>query len=628
MNWLIENWETVFTLALLVFALVSFMMEKLSTDVTAVIVFAIIVAVSVTTHNLPLASKVDLPEIKDILSVFGNPAPVTIAAMFMVSAALSKCHVIEGISSFLGRLGKLPYPSFMLFLVLTVAFISAFVNNTPVVVVFLPVVLALSKQMGISSSKLLIPMSYASIFGGCCTLVGTSTNVLASGILEATLDKNGKAMEPLEMFELAKFGLPLMFAGTIYLMFFGRRLLPDREALTTILSDIEQKDFITEALVRRNSSLLGKTAAESGLKKLKGLRILEIVRKGTTLIGPKDQIALLAGDRIVLSCRPSTIVEARSMEGLDIVGESEFGLEQVSTAAGVMVEGVIGPASPLSALSLREINFRKRYNVTIMAIHRKGRNVTSELENIRLHQTDTLLLLGSEEAIDNLRKTEDLILLDRPPVPVENTRRKAPIVIGVIVGIVALASLTPMPIVASAVIGVAILFLTNCIKPKEGYQAVEWSILVLIYGMLALGLTMEKSGASQLIASGLEGLFHNLPDGLQDWEPILILAAIYLATSLLTETLSNTATIALMAPITIQMAYKLGYDDPKPFLIATCIAASASFTTPIGYQTNTYVYSVGGYKFRDFVKIGLPLNLLYFSISVALISHWAGFWPK
>ena len=621
------TWEIVFAFSVLAWALFSFIKEKLSTDVTAITVFAVVVATSVIAHNL--AIEVALPKIEEILGVFANPAPVTIAAMFVVSAALSKCHVIEGISTFLGRLGKLPYPSFMLFLILSVAFISAFVNNTPVVVVFLPVVLALSKKMGIPSSKLLIPMSYASIFGGCCTLVGTSTNILASGVLEASglSDENGVPMKPLGMFELAKFGLPLMAVGTIYLMLFGRRLLPNREALTTILSDIEQKDFITEAIVRRNSPLLGKTASESGLKKLKGLRILEIVRKGSTLTGPKDQIALRAGDRIILSCRPSTIASARNVEGLDIVGESEFGLEQVSSAAGVMVEGVIGPASPLAALSLREINFRKRYNITVMAIHRKGRNVTSELENIRLHQTDTLLLLGSESAIENLRKSEDLILLDRSPVPVEDMRRKAPIVLSVIVGIVALATLTPMPIVASAVIGVAILFLTNCIKPKEGYQAIEWSILVLIYGMLALGLAMKESGASDLIAHGLaDSMLSFAPEELQ---PILLLAAIYLATAILTETLSNTATIALMAPISIEMATELPFiGDPRPFLIATCIAASASFTTPIGYQTNTYVYSVGGYKFRDFVIIGLPLNLLYFGISVTLISHWAGFWPK
>ena len=222
------TWEIAFTFALLAFALISFIKEKLSTDVTAITVFAVIVATSVITHNL--ANEVALPKIDDILGVFANPAPVTIAAMFVVSAALSNCHVIEGISSFLGRLSNMPYPSFMLFLVLSVAFISAFVNNTPVVVVFLPVVLALSKKMGIPSSKLLIPMSYASIFGGCCTLVGTSTNILASGVLEASgiLDENGAPMKPLGMFELAKFGLPLLVVGTIYLMVFGRRLLPNR----------------------------------------------------------------------------------------------------------------------------------------------------------------------------------------------------------------------------------------------------------------------------------------------------------------------------------------------------------------------------------------------------------------
>ncbi|MFP6855164.1 MAG: SLC13 family permease, partial [Opitutales bacterium] len=596
---------------LLIFALGSFIKEKLSTDVTAITVFAILVGVSVLTESKKL------PAINDLFGVFANPAPVTIAAMFVVSAALSKCHVIESISSFLGRLGTLPYPSFMLFLILSVAFISAFVNNTPVVVVFLPVVLGLSKQMGIPSSKLLIPMSYASIFGGCCTLVGTSTNVLASGVMES----NG--LRPLGMFELAEFGLPLLAIGTLYLIFFGRRLLPDRDALTTILSDIQQKEFITEALVRRNSTLVGQTALESGLNKLQGLRILEIIRKGVTLTGPKNQLAMRSGDRLVLSCRPSTIAEAHSMDGLDIAGESEFGLEQVSTAAGVMVEGVIGPASPLAGLTLREINFRKHYNVTVMAIHRKGQNVTPELERIRLDQTDTLLLLGSEDAIDRLRNSEDLILLDRPPVPVENMRRKAPIVISVIIGIVTLASLDIMPIVATTIIGVAVLFLTNCIKPKESYQAIEWSILILIYGMLGLGLAMKTSGASDLIANGLgQEILAHAPKAM---EPLLLLIVIYLATSILTEILSNTATIALMAPIAIEMALELQH-DPRPFLIATCIAASASFTTPIGYQTNTYVYSVGGYKFRDFVKIGLPLNFLYFCLSVTMIYKWTD-WP-
>jgi len=292
-----------------------------------------------------------------------------------------------------------------------------------------------------------------------------------------------------------------------------------------------------------------------------------------------------------------------------------------------MVEGVIGPASPLISLSISEIDFRKRHNVAVIAIHRKGRNLTQEIDSIRLRSTDTLLLLGSEESIENIRLGEDLILLDRPPVPVKDMSRKAPVVIGVIVGVVGFSAFGVMPIAASAIIGVAILFLTGCIKPKDGYASVEWNILVLIYGMLTLGLAMKSSGASNLIAEALSsGVFAYAPEELR---PFLLLSAIYLTTAVLTEILSNNATIVLMAPISLELASRLnlGVEDARAFLLATCIAASASFTTPIGYQTNTYVYSVGGYRFRDFVKIGLPLNLLYFFSSVVLIGCFWEFHP-
>ena len=613
------SWEIVFVTFLLLAALVSFILERVPTDVTAITVFAIITIVSIFTGSERL------PGLDEILGVFANPAPLTIAAMFVVSAALGKCHLIEAASGYLTRLVGIGYRGFLLVLVASVALISAFVNNTPVVVVFLPVVMSLAKSMNISSSKLLIPLSYASIFGGCCTLVGTSTNVLASGIM----GKNEiyPEMEPLGMFELAKVGLPLFFVATGYLVLFGRRLLPDREALASILSDIQQKEFLTEAIVLSDSSLDGKTVDESGLSNLKRMRLLDVCREGRVLTGDKGKLVLRSGDRLILSCRPSGIVESRNIDGLDLLSETTLGLEQVSSASGVMVEGVIGPASPLISLSISEIDFRKRHNVAVIAIHRKGRNLTQEIDSIRLRSTDTLLLLGSEESIENIRIGEDLILLDHPPVPVEDMSRKAPVVIGVIVGIVGFSAFGVMPIAASAIIGVAILFLTGCIKPKDGYASVEWNMLVLIYGMLTLGLAMKSSGASNLIAEALaSGVFAYAPEELR---PFLLLSAIYLTTAVLTEILSNNATIVLMAPISLELASRLnfGAEDARSFILATCIAASASFTTPIGYQTNTYVYSVGGYRFRDFVKIGLPLNLLYFFSSVVLIGYFWGFYP-
>jgi len=613
------SWEIVFVLFLLFAALVSFILERVPADVTAITIFAIITIVSIFTGSERL------PGLDEILGVFANPAPLTIAAMFVVSAALGKCHLIEVASGYLTRLVGIGYRGFLLVLVACVALISAFVNNTPVVVVFLPVVMSLAKSMNISSSKLLIPMSYASIFGGCCTLVGTSTNVLASGIM--VKNEIYPEMEPLGMFELAKVGLPLFFVATGYLVLFGRRLLPDREALASILSDIQQKEFLTEAIVLSDSSLAGKTVDESGLSDLKGMRLLDVCRDGQVLARDKGTLVLRSGDRLILSCRPSGIVKSRNIEGLDLLRETKLGLEQVSSASGVMVEGVIGPASPLISLSISEIDFRKRHNVAVIAIHRKGRNLTQEIDSIRLRSTDTLLLLGSEESIENIRLGEDLILLDHPPVPVEDMSRKAPVVLGVIGGIVGLSAVGLMPIAASALIGVAILFLTGCIKPKDGYASIEWNILVLIYGMLSLGLAMKSSGASNLIAKALSsGVFAYAPEELR---PFLLLCAIYLTTTVLTEILSNNATIVLMAPISLELAQGLNLvaEDARSFLLAACIAASASFTTPIGYQTNTYVYSVGGYRFRDFVKIGLPLNLLYFFSSVVLIGCYWKFHP-
>ena len=614
------SWEIVFVLFLLLGALVSFLLERVPTDVTAITVFALITTVSI------ISDSERLPGLNEILGVFANPAPLTIAAMFIVSAALGKCHLIEAVSGYLSRLVGIGYRGFLLVLVASVALISAFVNNTPVVVVFLPVVMSLAKSMNISSSKLLIPMSYASIFGGCCTLVGTSTNVLASGII--VKNEIYPEMKPLGMFELAQVGLPLFFVATGYLVLFGRRLLPDREALASILSDIQQKEFLTEAIVLSDSSLDGKTVDESGLYDLKRMRLLDVCREGRrVLAGDKGKLVFRSGDRLILSCRPSGIVESRNIDGLDLLSETSLGLEQVSSASGIMVEGVLGPTSPLISLSISEIDFRKRHNVAVIAIHRKGRNLTQEIDSIRLRSTDTLLLLGSEKSIDSVRLSEDLILLDHPPVPVEDMSRKVPVVLGVIGGIVGFSALGLMPIAASALIGVAILFLTGCIKPKDGYAAVEWNILVLIYGMLTLGLAMQFSGASNLIAKALSsGVFAHAPEELR---PFLLLCAIYLTTTVLTEILSNNATIVLMAPISLELAsgLNLGAEDARSFLLATCIAASASFTTPIGYQTNTYVYSVGGYRFRDFVKIGLPLNLLYFFSTVVLLGCFWEFHP-
>ena len=598
-------------LGLLLATLVSFVLEKVSVDITALALFGIIIAIS----GLELSEQ--WPSLDRVLSVLANEAPLTIAAMFIISAALNRCRLIEQASETLSKFCKYGYTKFTLSLLALVAFVSAFINNTPVVVL-LPVVMSLSRTLGVSSSKLLIPVSYASIFGGCCTLVGTSTNILASGIMSES--SVYPEMPPMEMFELSTIALPLLAISMGFLVLFGRKLLPDREALSNIISDIDRKEFLTEAVVLDGSPLIGKKIQDTEINSLSGVRLLDVVRKGQTGSRSISELALQAGDRLVLSCRPQGIIETRELKGVDLFNETRLGIEQISSKTGVMVEGVVGPSSSLISKSLSDASFRTRFNITILALHRGGKNLSTQIDGIRLQPSDTLLLLGTEESIERLRKSEEVILLDQPPLPASNMKRKSPIVLSVLLGIIIIATLGILPISVASIVGVSILLVTGCIKPSEAYQSVEWNILILIYGMLALGTTMESTGVSSMIATLVGGLGMEFFD--PSWHAITVLIVLYLITAIMTEILSNNATIVIMAPIALELAKQMdmGLEHARAYILTACIAASASFVTPIGYQTNTFVYTVGGYRFRDFMKIGIFFNLIYFTGTILLVS--------
>jgi di/tricarboxylate transporter len=598
------EWQLIFTISLLVAALASFIWERVSVDVTAIIVFGVLLLASA----LPFRGS--LPTTGQLLEVFSNPAPLAIAALFIMSSALEKCGLIDQLARSMDYLSRLGYHGLLIAMVLLVAFISAFINNTPVVVIFLPVILSLSRKVGTPASKLLIPLSYASIFGGVCTLVGTSTNILASGLIEEA------GYAPISMFELSKIGIPLLFIGTLYLALFAHRNLPVRESLTSILSDEERKEFFTEAFIRPNSSLIGKSFKGSDLQRAKGLRLLEIIRGGVAVTGSIVDSPLAAGDRLVLACRPSGFVQARSVEGLRLAAEEREGLETISAHEGSIVEGVIGPRSSIIGKTITELNFRQRFRMILLAIHRRGINMRDRIDTLPLEEGDTILMMGTDSAREQIRHGEDILLLDRPHTPSQDFRQKAPIVLIAMLAIVGAVSLNLLSITVAAILGVGVVLVTGVLRPKEAYGSVDWSILILIYGMLGLGTAMETTGASSHIA----GLITQMPRmGLSDTTYlILMLACVYLTTTILTEVLSNNATIVIMVPIAIQLGLSLGV-DPRPFVIAACVASSASFSTPIGYQTNTYVYSVGGYRFADFARLGIPLNALYLIGTVTII---------
>ncbi|HUG12567.1 MAG TPA: SLC13 family permease [Opitutaceae bacterium] len=596
------TWEIALVIVILIGALVSFALERVPADQTALTVMMIVLFAG-------------LISAEQAFSVFGNPAPITVGAMFVLSAALEKCGLIDRFAVLLGGATRFGYAGVLLVMFVIVATTSAFINNTPVVVIFLPVMINLSRKMGIAASKFLIPLSYAAIAGGTCTLIGTSTNILVSSILVQN------DAPPFRMFELASVGVPLAALSLAYILLFGRKLLPNRESLTSILTEDERREYITEAFVPVDSPIAGKLLTETGLLKNRGVRVIDIVRHETPITTPINAVRLEVGDRLVLACRPTGVAHARSVAGLDLVAELNLGLGQISAHEGAIVEGIIGPNSGLIGHSLSESNFRQRFHMIVLAVHRSGRNVREKFGTLPLEFGDTLLMIGPNDAIRNLRGETDILLIDQQHVPAESLRKKAPLVGAIVAATVVVASLGVLPIQVAALAACVLLFWSGCLTISDAYKSVQWNILFLIYGSLTLGLALQETGAAELIAANLiAAVTHFAPDS---HKALVLLACIYLMTTVLTEILSNNAAAVVMATLAIGITAALQVDS-RPFLVAVTIAASASFATPIGYQTNTYVYGAGGYRFSDFLKIGIPLNLIYFIGSMVLIPR---VWP-
>jgi di/tricarboxylate transporter len=582
------TWEIAFVLGLLMLALLAFVWEKYPPDIVALSIFSILLLSGV------------LPREK-AMAVFANPAPITVAAMFVLSAALVKCGAIDQLTALFSKLSFLPYPAVVFLLVAFVAFISAWINNTPVVVVFVPVVLGLARQMKLPASKFLIPLSYAAVLGGTCTLIGTSTNLVVNGIL---IEQGQPGMA---MFELA-------WLGAV-----GKWLLPVREMLTSILTEEERREYLTEAFVPTGSPLIGQTLKDSALIKARGFRVIEIVRDGIALSSAHDTTPLQAGDRLVLACRPSGIARARAMPGFDFTAEA--GLEQIAAHEGVIFEGAVAPHASLVGQTISELNFRQRYRVIVLAVHRRGQSVRDNLATLPLEMGDILLMMGTPQAINTLRQGDDIILFDRPPIPSFSLHSRIPLVLATIAAVVLAETLDFIPIEIGAITGSVFLCLTGCLKAKEAYESIEWDLLFVIFGMLALGAAMQHTGAAAWIAQNIIVGVDHLITGPS--KPLIMLASIYVVTMVLTEILSNNAVAALMIPIGLSIAAEAGL-NPRPFIIAITFAASAAFATPIGYQTNTYVYGIGGYRFKDFLKIGVPLNILCFLVAMYIIPKvWA-----
>lgn len=590
------TWQILLVFGLLAISFALMVWEKLSLDIVAMLTFSALLVTGILTPG-------------EAFKVFSNDAAITVACMFILSAALERTGVIETIAHRLNRaVGKSDWIVLLLMLPI-VAVVSAFINNTPVVVVFMPIMISMAVARGLKPSKLLIPLSFASILGGLCTLIGTSTNILVS----STAQQMGQP--PLRMFELGRIGWVLAGVGLLYLITIGRKLLPDRETLASTLQSIESKQYLTEVLVTSDSPLVGKKLAETPLANQPKARVFEVIRLGEMVYTPLDELVFKAGDRLRLTTPLASVLELNQLKGVELLPKAALGVELVGAQKAIVAESVIGPRSSLIGHSIRDVNFRRRYGVLVLAVHRQGVNLRADFADVKLHYGDTLLVEGPESAMRRLRGHRDFLLLLDVPETVKR-RRKQVLAVGAIGLVVGLATFNVLPIGALAVIAAVGVVATGCLDVDEAYESVDWKIIFLIFGMLALGLALEKTKGAELVAA-------TLIRGLGGWGPLVVLSAVVLLTSTLTNFLSNNAVAVLLTPIAIQAASAMQV-SPRPFIIAVALGASACFATPIGYQTNTLVYGAGGYKFRDFIKVGLPLNLLFCVVAIYLIPK---FWP-
>jgi len=551
---------------------------------------------------------------QELFQVFGNEAVVTVACMFVLSSALERTGVIA-------RMGALidPYVgrtdlSLSLFLLPLVAVLSAFINNTPVVLVFMPMVMAIAARQNIRPSKLLIPLSFASIFGGCCTLIGTSTNILVS----STAERMGE--RPFEMFDLTLVGSILAVVGMVYLWTFGRKILPERDTLSTILQTTQNRQFFTEAIVVPGSSLIGQRLSDSPIASLPKARIIEVIR-GDELIGVAlNEIVFEAGDRVRMSTVLSSVMELKDLSGLEIQQQDGLdGLEWVGTQKAALVECVVSPRSSMMGKTIARVDLRRAFGVLVLAVHRHGVNLREKLQSTVLQYGDTLLLEGTETAIKRLRESRDLIVLGEQPhlLPLKHKQWLAGLSI---VFMVVASVFTSMPIGALALSAAIFVILSGCLDMDEAYKAIDWRVIFLICGMLGIGLALEKTSGVGWLAENMIALF-----GYYQCPGFVIISGIILLTSVLTTFLSNNAVAVIMTPIAIEVAQFFEM-NPAPFMVAVAMGASACFASPVGYQTNALVYGAGGYVFRDFIRVGLPLNLLiWLTASIAIPSIW-GLW--
>ncbi|ELR99904.1 SLC13 family permease [Gloeocapsa sp. PCC 73106] len=589
--------EIFLTLGILVLAFVAFVFEWLPVDLTALCVAIVLMFVGLVT-----------PE--EGISGFSNSATITVMAMFILSAGVTRTGVLEIVRDWLIIWGG-KNPTRQIFVLgIIIGPISAFINNTAVVAIFIPIVEEWCKKQGISVSKLLIPLSYVTVLAGMITLVGTSTNIVASGV------SKDLGYGEFGLFQFTALGVITFSVGLIYLAFAAPHLLPNRRSPENQLLDqgYQLKEYLSEVIITPRSSLIGQTLAQSSLQRKFDFDVLELIRNDVHLPQPLGDRVFNAGDILLVYCTRDDLLKIKEEKGLELFPNIQFQEDDLTSTLSSGEEGLaevlILSNSRLVGTTLKDIRFRQRYNSTVLAIRRGSELLKGRLGKIPLRFGDLLLVQGPKQSLVGLQTTRELLVLEQKE-PELLRKDKAWVALAIIFGVIVAAAFEWVPILQGSLAGIILMVITGCLRPGEVYGSVRWDIIFMLAGLIPLGIAMDNSGATAWLADGLVAIGGNLSG-------YALLTFFYLVTSIMTEILSNNAAVILMIPVAVNVANTLGL-NPLAFMFAVTFAASNSYMTPIGYQTNTMVYTPGSYKFLDFTRVGAPLNLILTILTPLLI---------
>ena len=595
------NPDIIFILSLITFGFILFVVELFSIYVTAMILLSILFLFGYLT-----------PE--EATSGFSNPAVLTIAFLFIISKALQKTRILEYLVIKVRRLADKSMILGRAVYLLTIGLASAVVNNTAIVAIFMPVTIRLAQKYKLSPSKMLIPLSYASILGGTLTLVGTSTNLLVNSIYITS-----PGAESLGMFEFFKYGIILMVVGLLYILLIAPMILPSRTTTSSLTKSYHLGGYLTEMKLTSDSPLVGTTCMDRGINKNYDVMVLDILRDNKLITNSIRLTRLKENDILFVRGTLDNFLRMKEVEKVALLTDEKLTQEELEKDDNVLIECLITDKSSLVGKSLKAGNFRRRFGSFILAIRREGTIFRKKIAHVVLNAYDTLLVYGPEHKISELSNSNDFIVLGEMDAELKKQKFWWMTLV-VIVLTIALAASGAMPIVKSAMLGVMILLTLKIVTPQESYQSINWQVIVLISALIPVGIAIQKTGTADWIASLITSVVQSTPE---EWQPRVLLALIYLLTVILTEVSSNAATAIIMTPIAIAVTGQMGL-NPRAFIFAVAFAASASFITPVGYQTNLMVYGPGGYKFSDYIKVGFPLAFIFWIMAIIVLPE---IWP-